>query len=168
MYLKEFFDYKNLLMKELCSNENIVRMVTNNEYAVVPNHGLPYTQIFPYEYVPETVDDAKTFICFDVDIVRVPNKTFYMPVLYLWLFTHKSLLRQKDGGLLLDNVSQEIDQMLNGSKYFGMGDLNLESVTRFAPILDYQGRVLTYSTVDWNRPVGPRKSPTNRKGMANG
>lgn len=163
MVLEEFFDYKNLLMKELCSNEAIVRLVTNNEEATVPNHDLPYTQIFPFEFVPETVDSAKTIICFDVDVVQVPNKTFYMPVLYLWVFTHKSLLRLSDGGLLLDTLSQEIDRMLNGSRYFGMGELDLQSVLRFVPVLDYQGRVLSYSTRDWNRAPGNRSTPSNRK-----
>lgn len=163
MNLAEFFDYKNLLMKELCSNEDVVRMVTNNEYATVPNHDLPYTQIFPYEFIPETVDEARTFICFDVDMIKVPNKTFYMPVLYIWIFTHKSLMRRDGEGLLLDNLSFVIDKMLNGSRYYGLGELALDSVTRFKPVLDYQGRVLAYTTVDWNRPSATSKVPSNRK-----
>lgn len=49
MDLEEFFDYKNKLMKDLCSNANIVKMVTENPEAKVPNHQLAYTQLFPYE-----------------------------------------------------------------------------------------------------------------------
>lgn len=49
MDLEEFFDYKNLLMKDLCSNDKIVKMVTGNEQSAVPNHQLAYTQLFPYE-----------------------------------------------------------------------------------------------------------------------
>lgn len=162
MVLQELFDYKNLLMKELCGNEAIVCLTTGNDMATVPNHGLPYTQIYPYEFVPETVDDAKTFICFDVDIVSVPNETFYVPVLYVWIFTHKSLMRMKEGGLLLDNISIEIDRMLSGSRFYGMGKLKLDSVNRFVPIQDYQGRVLTYYARDWYRPE-QKKIPSNRK-----
>ena len=49
MDLEEFFDYKNLLMNDLCCNERVVKLVTGNELAAVPNHQLAYTQLFPYE-----------------------------------------------------------------------------------------------------------------------
>ena len=163
MLLEEFFDYKNLLMKELCSNETIVRMVTGKDDVRIPNHDLAYTQIFPFEYLPETVDEGKTFICFDEDIVKVPNKTFYIPVLYIWAFTHKSRMRRTGGGLLLDDLAVEINKMLNGSRYYGLGELRLDSAKRFSPISDFQGRVLTYYTQDFNRPSGMRRSPSNRK-----
>ena len=163
MDLVEFYDYKNLLMKDLCSNAEIVKLVTGNDNADVPNHKLAYTQIYPFEFVPETVSEAKTFICFDVDITSVPNKTVYIPTLYIWPFTHKSNLRMKSGGLLLDKLCAEIATMLNGSRYFGLGELKLASVRRFVPILDYQGRAMTFMAKDWNRLTANRPVPGNRK-----
>ena len=76
MELTEFFDYKNQLMKELCCNENIVRLITDRKDSDVPNHTLAYSQIFPFEFVPETVDNGQTFICFDVDIADVLDKVY--------------------------------------------------------------------------------------------
>ena len=163
MDLDEFFDYKNLLMKDLCCNERIVQLVTGNKDAAVPNHKLPYTQIFGYEFVPETVDDAKTFICFDMDIQSVPNNTYYIPVIYVWVFAHKSRLRLPEGGLLLDELSSEITKMLNGSRFFGLGHLKLYSTQRFEPITDYLGRALTFSAVDFNRMTAGSKTPSNRR-----
>lgn len=163
MELCEFFDYKNLLMEQLCSDSDIVRMVTANDEAAVPNHGLPYTQFFPFEYVPETVDEAKTFICFDVDIVAVPNKTTYIPVMYVWVFTHKSKLRADGGGCLLDKLSVSINKILNGSRYYGLGPLKLDSVRRFVPITNYLGRCLTYYAKDFNQRSGRIDIPANRK-----
>ena len=162
MNLEEFFDYKNFLMKELCTNEAIVKLVADKPDCKVPNHTLPYTQIFPYEYVPETVDNGVTFICFDVDITQVPNKTYYIPVIYIWVFTHKSKMKLPEGGIRTDKICTEIDKMLNGSRFYGLGDLDLAHVERFAPITDYQGRVLTYFTRDFNR-RGERTTPANRK-----
>ena len=86
MQLEEFYDYKNLLMKQLCCDPEVVTSVTDNDDAKVPNHDLPYEQIFPYEYIPETVNDARNFICFDMDIVSVPNKTIYIPVISKIIF----------------------------------------------------------------------------------
>ena len=163
MLLDEFFDYKNRLMETLCSNENIVRLITDSESADIPNYKLAYTQIYPFEYIPDTVDDGRTFICFDVDIARVYDKTYYQPVLYLWIFTHKSKIRLKQGGIRTDQLAVEIDKELNGSRYFGLGELDLYSVGRFSPITDFQGRVMTYTAIDFNRLGLSKKPPANRK-----
>ena len=163
MYLDEFFDYKNELMKTLCSNRNIVHLLTDSIDAQVPNHELAYHQVFPFEYIPDTVDDATTFICFDVDIPQVKDKTFYLPALYIWVFTHKSKLRLNEGGIRTDQLAVEINKELNGSRYFGLGELDLFSVGRFSPIESYQGRVLTYSATDFNRAGYSRRPPANRK-----
>ena len=71
MQLDEFYDYKNLLMKTLCSNPEIVRLVTDSKEAPVPHYDLAYTQLFPFEFIPDTVGEGMTFICFDVDIDKV-------------------------------------------------------------------------------------------------
>ena len=131
--------------------------------SAVPNHDLPYYQIYPFEYVPETVNDAKTFICFDVDIVSVPNKTMYIPVIYVWVFAHKSQLRAKEGGCTLDKLAAAVNRLLNGNRYYGMGELRLDSVRRFAPVTDYLGRVLTFYARDFNRKWTKPDIPVNRK-----
>lgn len=163
MLLNEFFDYKNELMKTLCNNKDIVSLITDSDKAPVPNYDLAYKQIYPFEYIPDTVDDGKTFICFDVDIARVYDKTYYEPVLYLWVFTHKSKMRLKKGGIRTDQLAMEIDKELNGSRYFGLGELDLYSVGRFSPITDYQGRIMTYVAKDFNRPGISKRPPANRK-----
>ena len=163
MLLEEFFDYKNELMETLCRNKKIVHLITDSKKAPVPNYNLPYRQIYPYEFVPETVDDGDTFVCFDVDIADVEDKTFYLPVVYVWVFTHKSKLRLDGGGVRTDQLAVEINKELNGSRYFGLGELDLYSVGRFSPITDYQGRVLTYYAKDFNRARPSKKPPANRK-----
>lgn len=157
MDLAELFEYKNQLMKDLCSDEALVKLVTGNENAAVPNHKLPYTQVFSYEFVPETVSEAKTFICFDVDIIAVPNKTFYIPVLYVWLFCHKSAARLPQGGIRLDQMCVEVNRLLNGSRFYGLGQLKLQAVERFSPILDYLGRAMTFEATDFNRYTADNK-----------
>ena len=159
MYLEEFFDYKNKAVETLCRNEKIVRLITDSDDAPVPNYDLAYKQIFPYEFVPDTVDDGKVFICLDVDIAEVKNKTFYVPVLYLWVFAHKSKLRLEEGGVRTDQICAEIDKELNGSRFFGLGELDLFTVKRFTPITDYQGRVMAYYAQDFNRLHPSNKKP---------
>lgn len=167
MLLEDLDDYKNTLMEELCKDKDIVWLLTKNSKAKVPNYNLPYTQIFPYEYVPETVDEAKSFICFDVDAVKVPNKTFYFPYIYIWEFTHISNMRMPEGGgIRIDRIASSIDKILNGSRIYGMGELELKKVTRFSPSNDYLGRVLVYATKEWNRTsLNQKKGRSNRKSL---
>lgn len=165
MELEELFTYKNKIMAELCSNEAIVKLITDREDSEVPNHTLAYSQIFPYEYLPETIDEGHTFVCFDVDVQSVENKTFLNPVLYIWEFTHKSKLRidrEDGGGVRIDRLATEINKVFNGNRNFGLGELNLVSVERFSPILDYLGRVITYSAKDFNRRRPSKPAPNVR------
>lgn len=166
MNLDELYDYKNLLMEHLCSDEHIVELVTGKKGATVPNHGLPYTQIYPYPNIPETVNEGKTFICYDVDVISVPNKTYYLPVLYVWCFTHKSRMRlegELGGGVLLDELCKSVNKKLNGNRYYGLGAMKLSSLEGFTPITDFYGKCLTYSLRDFNYPKGALDMPANRK-----
>lgn len=163
MQLEEFFDYKNQLMGDILTNETLVRLI-NEDVPIDDAGSLAYTQVFPCEYVPETVQDGKTFICFDVDVQRSADKTFLFPTIFVWVFTHRSKLRLPEGGLRTDAMCSEICKTINGSRQYGLGELNLYSVKRFAPMTDYQGKVMTFYAKDFNRQYdGTKYTPANRK-----
>lgn len=163
MQLSEFFDYKNKLMEDLLTNKNIVNLLDSN-VELDDAYKLAYSQVFPYEYIPETVEEAKTFICFDVDIQESINKTFLLPTLYIWVFSHKSKLRLPEGGVQTDKLVSEIANAINGSRFYGLGELDLYSVKRFAPVTDYQGKVMMFRAKEFNRQSpNTRPVPTNRK-----
>lgn len=163
MQLEEFFDYKNQLMQDLLTSEEIVDLLDAG-VGIEDAESLAYNRVFPYEYIPETVEDGHTFICFDVDIVRVNNKTFLSPAIYVWVFSHKSKLRLPEGGIRTDKLCSEICKTINGSRYYGLGELDLYSCKRFAPMTDYQGKVLSFYTKDFNRLYdGSKPIPSNRK-----
>lgn len=156
--LDELFDYKNQLMNDLLTNQEIVRLLSDDCATVSNPESLMYTQVFPCEYVPDVVEHGKTFICCEVDIKEVINKTFLTPTLYIWVFTHKSLVRLPEGGLRTDKLSSEIVKAINGSRMYGLGELNLYSAKRFSPITNYQGRTLTFDAKDFNR-ISPTGMP---------
>lgn len=161
MQLKELFDYKNQLMKDLLTTPRIVELLTDEDNVGAE---LAYKQVFPCEYIPETVQEGKTFVCFDVDIQKSLNKTFLIPVINIWVFTHRSKLRLPEGGVRTDALCAEISQKINGSRFYGLGELELESVRRFAPMTDYQGKCLTFTARDFNRQYEPNKAtPSKRK-----
>lgn len=165
MYLKEFFDYKNRLMEDLLTNPRIPELLNDFEDRQPATAAeLMYTQVFPYEYIPETIEHGQTFICCDVDITKATNKTFYLPDLYIWVFSHKSKLRLPKGGVRTDEICAEIVQAIDGSRFYGLGELEFYSSRRFAPLNDYQGKVLTFKASDFSKthPTG-KAIPQNRK-----
>ena len=135
MQLQEFFDYKNQLMEDLLTTKEIVRLI-NEDVSFENAERLAYTQVFPCEYVPDTAQEGKTYICFDVDIQESLSKTYLLPTIYIWVFTHRSKLRLPEGGVRTDALCSEIAKTINGSRLYGLGELNLESVKRFAPMTD--------------------------------
>lgn len=165
--LSEFYDYKNQLMEDLLTNAEIVRLLSD-EYDQTGDadaaDSLMYKQVFPYEYIPDTVEHGQTYICCDVDIQKSQNKTFLDPVIYVWVFTHKSKMRLPGGGIRVDKLCGEIADAINGSRYYGLGELDLYSTRRFAPVADYQGKVMTFQATEFNRHSPSKKQvPTNRK-----
>lgn len=177
MQLNELYDYKNQLMGEILTNREIIRLLNADLAGLDPDDEedmrkivdtLAYKQVFPYEFIPDTVEHGTSFICFDVDIQRASDKLYYYPTLYIWVFSHSSLLRNEEGTIIPDAICSELANMLNGSRYYGLGELDLYSAKRFSPMTDYQGKVLTFNAVDFNRfnPTG-KPIPSNRKKAEN-
>lgn len=164
MNLDELFDYKNQLMNDLLTNDRIVQLLCDDGKRIEDPHAFVYTQVFPYEFVPETIEHGRTFICCDVDVQRSLNKTYLLPVLYIWVFTHKSKLRLPEGGVRTDRLACEIARTINGSRDYGLGELDFYSIKRFAPLTEYQGKIMTFQAHDFNRvtPTG-MGIPANRK-----
>ena len=164
---EEFYtDYKNQLMKDLLTDEDIVKLI-DSSVTTKNSAKLAYKNVFPYEYVPETIEYATTYVCFDVDLQKNLGKTYLSPTIHIWVFTHKSLLRlsgESGDGVRTDRLVSKIVKKLNGSYDYGLGTLDLYSVKRFAPVSDYQGKVITFHTEDFNSLSASRKKPpTNRK-----
>lgn len=163
MQLQDFFDYKNQLMKDLLTNETIVSLI-QQDTKLEDAENLAYTNVFPYEFIPETVQGGQTFVCFEVDITNVSNKTYLTPTLYVWVFAHKSNLRLPEGGVRTDRLCSEICKAINGSMYYGLGELNLYAVKRFSPMSDYNGKLMTFTAKEFNRQYnGSKQIPVNRK-----
>lgn len=160
--LDEFFNYKNQLMEDLLTNKDIVTLI-NEDISFGEASSLRYTQVFPCEYIPDTVEVGKTFVCFDVDIQESIGKTYLLPTIYIWVFTHKSKLRLPEGGVRTDKLCSKIAGVINGSRNYGLGELNLHSVKRYSPMTDFQGKVITLYAKDFNRLYDPNKPiPTKR------
>lgn len=165
MHLDEMFLYKNQLLEDLLTDEEIVHLINEN---IDPENAqsLVYTQVMPFEFYPDTIEHGRVYLCCDVDIRKSATTTslIYYPTLYIWIFVHKDLLRLREGGVRTDKLCHLIDKKINGSFKYGLGKLELQSVNRFSVVSDYTGKVLTYNAVDFQKVYDPKKEvPVKRR-----
>lgn len=167
MQLEELYDYKNRFAEDVLTSETMVRLITDDDNYDMSRAGeLMYTHVFPFEYMPDTVERAGTYIFIEVEAQRVTDDTFLNPVIYVWVISHKSKLRMPEGCVRTDKIVIELTKLLNGSRMYGLGGLDLYSVRRFSPIADYNGKLITFHAREFNKPYAARSSftvPSNRK-----
>ena len=151
-YLEEITDYRAEIMKVLCSDREIVELLTDKKDRNIPDRNLMYTQIFPYAYTPETTQKATTYICFRLTVPRVDNKTYKNISITFYIFTHQSLVRTTDG-LRFDLIGEAIDGLFNGKRGLGLGRVELNGMDDISPTKDYHGISLEYVVSEFNRPT---------------
>ena len=149
MYLDELSKYKSKVMQMLCENPKIQVLILSKE-SLNPKKELMYKYVFPYAFVPDTVTNSSTFICFDIEVKRVENRSFKDLSIMFWIFSHQSILRTNEG-VRTDVLADEVDKIMNGNKNLGLGTVELKTVGRVNPAKDYFGRTLVYRSVDFNR-----------------
>ncbi len=165
MHLEEFYDYKNRLVKDMLTDDDIVKLIDPNHMYADPLD-MVYDNVNPFEFYPETIEKGKVYVCCDVDVASAGErqKPLYTLTLYIWVFAHKSILPLPEGGVRTDKLCSAIDNKINGSHYYGQGSLELYSSKRFAPLADYTGKMLTYRATDFNRIYNNKQErPSNRK-----
>lgn len=153
MYLRELGLYKHTIFTKIRNSDDIKEILLDKNYDVNIVDDLLDEHIFPYLYVPDTQTVAKTYICVDVIVPRVPSIEIKNLKVIIWVFTHKSLIRYAKKGYIgtrTDILSDVLDRLLDTSKEFGIGRLKLEGVDLFNSEKQYYGRILTYSASDFN------------------
>lgn len=151
--LKDMGSYKNTLLSALINSDDICELLFDKKsYSEDDVENLVYTRIFPYLYVDETQTEVLSYICFEVDVPRVPTSTVKDMKLIIWEYCHKDCMRySKKGysGTRADILADMIEQQLRESNKFGIGKLELLSCTYFIPSSKYYGKQMIYNMPDF-------------------
>lgn len=151
--LKDMGSYKNKIVSAFINSDEICELLFNKEpYTEEDVENLIYSQVFPYLYVDETQTEVKTYICFEVDVPRIPTGTVKDMKLIVWAYSHKDGMRYyKKGhsGTKVDILADMIERQLRESNEFGIGKLQLLSCTYFIPNSKYYGKQMVYNMPDF-------------------
>lgn len=151
--LKDMGSYKNTLLSALINSDDICELLFNKKpYDEDDVENLIYTQIFPYLYIDETQTEVMTYLCFEVDMPRIPTGTVKDMKLIIWAYCHKDTMKySKKGysGTKVDILADMVESQLRESDKFGIGKLQLLSCTYFSPNSKYYGKQLVYNMPDF-------------------
>ncbi|QRV11476.1 hypothetical protein JR311_19935 (plasmid) [Bacillus velezensis] len=94
---------------------------------------LLYDRIFPFRFVPETVERQATYLTLGVNGFRRLQEGYKIyddyqtGEIYFYLFTHHDLMKT-DSGVRQDLILGELDNLFEGYRGMGMGELKLRYV----------------------------------------
>lgn len=154
---------KQTVLRAVLSNEEIVRILRNRFDVTVPDMSLRYTQVFPWMYVPETVEETKSYIGMRIRAKTPVNAAAKIFELTIYVMCHKEHMRMnrevceilgldtKDSGSRVDVLADKIDLLLNGAEDMGFSKLELVDSDEFKPAEKFHGRYITYRVTGWNR-----------------
>ena len=152
--LKDIDIYKSNIILSFTNSNDIcdLMMFGKDSYTDEDVKNLIYTQIYPYLYVDDAQEDVLPYLCIEVDVPRIPTGTIKDMKLIVWAYAHKQCMKYtKKGyrGTRVDILADMVERQLRDSDKFGIGKLELQSVTYFFPNNKYYGKQMIYNMPDF-------------------
>lgn len=144
-------DFKKTTIRKLVSNDEIIASMGNTD--VISNDDAVYKYIFPYFYIPYTIEEAHSYICMKVNMtgLNTRNDSFGKFSIIIWVISHQDIMRMTGvgGATRVDHVANLVESMLNGSDAFGTQRLRLVTNTEDSLDLKHRCRVMTFTTQEY-------------------
>jgi hypothetical protein len=154
--VNDIITYKDTIIRHLISTDDILELLLPNlDPNLTPEEQLlgEDGQVFKYDYVPDTSETAKRFVCIEGDISRLDSNTIKDITITIHVFTEKSLMRHNLVGIkgnAVDVLSDRIETFMTTSEDFGIKS-NIKSTIRTKPATGYYGRMLIYTISEFKR-----------------
>lgn len=155
-FLSEISDYKNTIIKRLLTDQDLCRAL----HYQVPNFlekpdidpvGLIYQNIFPHRFIPDIKMETGTYITFALGDFKLVNNNFKTGIVSINIFTHRDTFKTEYGCTRTDFIVNKVDELLNYKDGIGIGKLQFKSLNEYVINEKFQGYVITYQPVDFNR-----------------
>lgn len=128
-------EWKNKAIELVLSQDEIMNLLMmNDDEADDPI----YTRIFPYNHIPQTIEESKVYITFCVDVPKITfNKIWAYPRMTVRIIAHQDCMRLKLPGVSatrIDYIAKLIINLLTKTD-FGFGKLQL--ATNYEDLYNY-------------------------------
>ena len=118
-------DWKNKAIELVIGQDEIMELLDMDE---VEADDPMYTRIFPYNHIPQTIEETKVYITFTVNIPKITfNKIWAYPRLTVRVIAHQERMKLNMAGVSatrIDYMAKLIVDLLTKND-FGFGKLQL-------------------------------------------
>lgn len=149
----EVGDCKLTMIRKLITDEDVVKLIDAPADEVEYPDDLIYNRIFPYNRVPDTEQEVKTYITLMVNVTSVPvrNDMTRNVSIIARIYSHKDLMRVPgQNSDRIDLLAANVEKLLNGSYDFGIGYVKLGSNTEHVLDSTHFFRELVFRTDSLN------------------
>lgn len=157
-YSRELVEYKQTAMARILESQTIVDALhaRDAEGNPLPIEKLPYTHIFPYGYLPFTVETAGCYITLEVSMPAVSTANYFFKdvLLTITIICHQKLMRMEEeqtGATRVDYIAIELDKIFNNQKGMGFGEMSLVSNVEETLDMYHRCRIMRFQTLDTNK-----------------
>lgn len=149
-FMDDLKEYKTRILRSLWESDSIRRIIS--ESANIPDLTYEQFRIYVRNYAknPDTVKEKGVYILFEVDPVKVQNRTAMTYEITFWAVISEDLLVTEEG-VLSDILISQIDHIFNGNKAFAIGPLELKGSKGFNVPVGFYGRYVTYVAKEFNQ-----------------
>lgn len=153
-------DLKQALLQDILTDEKAVKLIANTPNITLPALDLRYKQVVPWKKVPNTVEEATSYVTFEVRIPQVITKATRIYRLDIYVMTNENTMKIDnaegtrlgipDRGSRIDILADRIDYLVNDSKRYTFDEMKFISSDTFTPYEKFFGRVISYEIRGWN------------------
>jgi hypothetical protein len=157
-FLDELVEYPVKALQKIGTNKTVVSLLTNNPSVDMDGDEADTVfdkYLFDYDYVDGTTEEAAAYICVEAELPGIPTRSIKNMKLYVKVVCHKKYMKidtSKFNGLIgnrRDNITRYVDNLLNGSDVFGIGELSLVDCRTAPAPAGFAARELSYVVSDF-------------------
>lgn len=158
-HIDELIDYNQLVVNRILSSQEVMAFISNNPTINIDGPEMEEWEehVIDHAWVDETVQEAGAFVTVDVDIPDVMNGTIKDMRVYVQVLVSKNYMKLSPSlfkgckGNRRDNIVRHIDLLINGSRDFGIGRLDLTNVRTVNVANKFAAKLMTYEVADFAR-----------------
>lgn len=155
--LQDLSKDKVTIMSRIISDPNICKAIYYNEPnfldqpdIVDPASSVIYKNVFPYRYIPDPTNEEHTYVTLSFRRYKPIGTAYKSGLIYIYVFTHKDLVKTDYGLLRYDYIISELDQLMNVQYGIGIGKAEFHEMDEFIVNEQYLGQFIAYKIHEFN------------------
>ena len=156
-YLSELTEFKRKIANLIVNDEMLVELISGKKGTLLPAAELIGQNVYLYDYVDDTLKDARTLVCIETDELDRTSPTARDFELHIYVCVHKSQMNYVDedgrGQVRRDMICSRIDALLNNRTDMGFQKLKPLRGYRIIFSSDFRTKDMVY-LAKWGNAIG--------------